>query len=64
MIKFEGIEESLTKDISIIKFSNEKNAIVEIPIPKNVAQVISLYLGKISLSYLKPVERANDGEHD
>lgn len=61
MIKFEGI--IISKEISIIKFSNEQGSIVEIPIDSSVAKRISLYLAKISTPG-KPVERENEDDSE
>ena len=57
MISYEGII-SKPGNISILRFKNSNGAIVDIPIDKQVANTISLYLGKFSGSATS-VERGN-----
>ena len=56
MIIFDSIIPK-TNTTSILRFKNEGNAIIDIPIENAVANTISLYLAKISES--SSVERGN-----
>ena len=63
MITFEGIIDKVGKT-SIIRFKNEKGAIADIPLDKDIANIISLHLAKISTSGTKTVERTNIEDSD
>lgn len=58
MIIFDGIV-SKTGDTAILRFKNENGIIADIPLDKNIANTISLHLGRISTSGSKTVERTN-----
>lgn len=63
MILFEGIK--IKDKVALIKFSNSENkSCIEVPIAKDVANVISQHLSKISLAVPKIVERGNDEESE
>lgn len=58
MITFEGIISKIG-EVSILRFKNENGAIADIPLDKNVANIISLHLARISTDGSKTVERTN-----
>lgn len=63
MIIFDSITPT-TGNSSILRFRNENGKIVDIPIDKNIANLISIYIERISTAIPKVVERADDPDHE
>lgn len=62
MIIFKGVKDA-NKTISFIEFSNETGKIVSIPVPRNIANLISFHLRYLSSAPEVP-ETGNLEIHD
>jgi hypothetical protein len=60
MIIFEGIIPTTSVDLLLLRFRNENDVMIDIPVSRQIANLISLYLAKITTVKPKSVERGND----
>lgn len=63
MIIFKGVKKQ-SKATSLLEFTNESEKVVSIPVPTNVADLISTHLRLLSKATEDTVERGNDEQSD